>query len=94
MNLYTVTTPNEYEACTLRYIVMIGENRQYVNGDTAYCVSRPTLQGENGPYPATLPQFAKLWPVAWIDDKWTSLIHSKLRLTKEWTDVVTLIDKL
>ena len=65
-------------------IALIGENRTYAIGDTAYRFSRNERH-------LTLPNAAKGIPVTLIDGKW---VVSELAraVIKNWTDVITVID--
>jgi hypothetical protein len=64
-------------------VVLIGENRGYAIGDTAYKFERqkPGL---------TLPNFAGGTPVAFIDGAFRPIQGN--RLIKNWTDKVTKLE--
>ena len=93
MTLYAVTAPNEHNQSTQRCIVMIGKNRQYIIGDTAYAVA---VRSRKRPFAVIWSdKLAKLSPVVWVNGKWTpTQLTTEGTLNKEWTVEVTLIDTL
>lgn len=78
-------------------IVLVGHNRQYAVGDIAYRVARPLHNSPQGPYPATLPNFAGLLPVMFVDGEWRNVYATSTgprRLIKQWSDECTVIEYL
>lgn len=84
-----------YYDCTLpagkTVLVLPGHNRSYSIGDVAYRTARPVFP--NGTV-ETLPRFASLMPVMYVDGVWKNayLQNGNQRLIKVWTDPCTVIE--
>ena len=83
--------PNSIYTVTLNgpVVALIGADRVYAIGDTAYRFKRPD------PFPngsaQTLPLFATGTPVMWVDGSWRETQLSP-RIHKHWGDVITVLE--